>query len=296
MRPSIRASNTVELPVRRRGAWTRLRRARPAARIGLAIVAICLLVAIFAPLLAPHDPTEIFPGQLRKPPSLRFVMGTDEIGRDILSRVIFGSRVSMRVGLISVGIAMVWGTLLGLLAGYAGGWVDALIMRVVDVLLAFPGILLAIAIVAVLGPGIDNVMIAVGIEAVPAYVRTVRASTLSVREHDFVLAARASGASGARIIGRHILPNVLAPIVVLATLGVGLAILTAAGLSFIGIGAQPPTPEWGSMLATARTYVRDAPWIAAFPGLAIVVLVLGLNLLGDGLREGLDPRLDTVSA
>ena len=249
------------------------------------------LVAVLAPFIAPHDPLQIFTGQLRKPPSSQFLMGTDEVGRDILSRVIFGSRVSMRIGLISVGIAATVGTLLGLLAGYAGGWIEALIMRVVDVLLAFPGILLAIAIVAVLGPSLDNVMIAVGIEAVPAYVRTVRASTLSVREHEFVLAARASGAPAARIIARHILPNVVAPVVVLATVGVGLAILTAASLSFIGIGAQPPTPEWGSMLATARTYVREAPWIAAFPGLAIMLLVLALNLLGDGLRDALDPRL-----
>jgi peptide/nickel transport system permease protein len=304
MQPSIPASSTAELGLEastplaasgRGGTRPWLRRVRPSARIGLAIVLLCLLVAIFAPLIAPHDPVEIFSGQLRKPPSLRFLMGTDEVGRDILSRVIYGSRVSMRVGLISVGIAAVCGTLLGLVAGYAGGWIDAVIMRVVDVLLAFPGILLAIAIVAVLGPGIDNVMIAVGIEAIPAYVRTVRASTLSVREHEFVLAARASGAPAGRIVLRHILPNVLAPIVVLATLGVGLAILTAAGLSFIGIGAQPPTPEWGSMLATARTYVREAPWIAASPGLAIVVLVLALNLLGDGLREALDPRLASVT-
>jgi peptide/nickel transport system permease protein len=257
-------------------------------------VLLFVLMAIFAPVVAPHDPTQIFSGQIRKPPSARFLMGTDEVGRDILSRVIFGSRVSMRIGLISVGIAMTCGTMLGLLAGYVGGWLDAVIMRVVDVLLAFPGILLAIAIVAVLGPGLDNVMIAVGIEAIPAYVRTVRASTLSVREHEFVLAARASGAPARRIMALHILPNVLAPIVVLATVGVGLAILTAAGLSFIGIGAQPPTPEWGSMLATARTYVRDAPWIAAFPGLAIVGLVLALNLLGDGLRDALDPRLSGI--
>jgi peptide/nickel transport system permease protein len=284
MQPSIRASSTSRR--------TLLRRVRPAARIGLAIVVLCVLVAILAPLIAPHDPVEIFSGQTRKPPSLRFLFGTDEVGRDILSRVMYGSRVSMRVGLISVGIAAVCGTALGLLAGYAGGWIDAIFMRIVDVLLAFPGILLAIAIVAVLGPGIDNVMIAVGIEAIPAYARTVRGSTLTVREHDFVLAARASGARGTRIVLVHILPNVFAPILVLATLGVGLAILTAASLSFIGLGAQPPTPEWGSMLATGRTYLRESAWIAAFPGLAIVVLVLALNLLGDGLREALDVRLE----
>jgi peptide/nickel transport system permease protein len=284
MQPSIRASSTSR------------RRWRPSAIAGGAIVTLCVAVAVLAPLLAPHDPVEIFSGQLRKPPSLSFWMGTDEVGRDILSRVIFGARVSLRVGLISVAIAMVFGSALGLLAGYVGGWTDALIMRVVDVMLAFPGILLAIAIVAVLGPGIDNVMIAVGIEAVPVYVRTTRASTLSVKQNEFIVAANASGARASRVITRHILPNVAAPIIVLATLGVGIAVLTAASLSFIGIGAQPPTPEWGSMLATARTYVRDAPWIAAFPGLAIVILVLALNLLGDGLREALDPRMRGVQS
>jgi peptide/nickel transport system permease protein len=268
---------------------------RLSALVGAGIVAVCVVVAVLAPLLAPHDPVEIFSGQLRKPPSLRFPMGTDEVGRDILSRVIFGARVSLRVGLISVSIAMVCGTALGLIAGYAGGWADAVIMRIVDVMLAFPGILLAIAIVAVLGPGIDNVMFAVGIESIPVYVRTVRASTLSVKQNEFVMAARAAGAAPSGIIWRHILPNVVAPIIVLATLGVGLAILIAAGLSFIGIGAQPPTPEWGSMLSTGRTYIRDAPWIAVFPGLAIMIVVLALNLLGDGLREALDPRMRGVT-
>jgi peptide/nickel transport system permease protein len=282
---SIRASNTSR---RFRRRW------RLSALVGGAIVAACVLVALGAPLLAPHDPIQIFSGQLRKPPSLSFLMGTDEIGRDILSRVIFGGRVSLRVGLISVSIAMACGSALGLIAGYLGGWTDAIIMRVVDVMLAFPGILLAIAIVAVLGPGIDNVMFAVGIEAIPVYVRTVRASTLSVKQNEFVMAAHASGAAPGGIIWRHILPNVVAPIIVLATLGVGIAILTTAGLSFIGLGAQPPTPEWGSMLATGRTYVRDAPWIAAFPGLSIVIVVLALNLLGDGLREALDPRMRGV--
>jgi len=282
---SIRASNTSR---RFRRRW------RLSALVGGAIVAACVLVAVCAPLLAPHDPIQIFSGQLRKPPSLSFLMGTDEIGRDILSRVIFGGRVSLRVGLISVSIAMACGSALGLIAGYLGGWTDAIIMRVVDVMLAFPGILLAIAIVAVLGPGIDNVMFAVGIESIPVYVRTVRASTLSIKQNEFVMAAHASGAAPSGIIWRHILPNVVAPIIVLATLGVGIAILTTAGLSFIGLGAQPPTPEWGSMLATGRTYVRDAPWIAAFPGLSIVIVVLALNLLGDGLREALDPRMRGV--
>jgi len=282
---SIRASNTSR---RFRRRW------RLSALVGGAIVAACVLVAVCAPLLAPHDPIQIFSGQLRKPPSLSFLMGTDEIGRDILSRVIFGGRVSLRVGLISVSIAMACGSALGLIAGYLGGWTDAIIMRVVDVMLAFPGILLAIAIVAVLGPGIDNVMFAVGIESIPVYVRTVRASTLSIKQNEFVMAAHASGAAPSGIIWRHILPNVVAPIIVLATLGVGIAILTTAGLSFIGLGAQPPTPEWGSMLATGRTYVRDAPWIAAFPGLSIVIVVLALNLLGDGLRAALDPRMRGV--
>jgi len=282
---SIRASN-ISRRFRRR--W------RLSALVGGTIVAACVLVAVCAPLLAPHDPIQIFSGQLRKPPSLSFLMGTDEIGRDILSRVIFGGRVSLRVGLISASIAMVCGSALGLIAGYLGGWTDAIIMRVVDVMLAFPGILLAIAIVAVLGPGIDNVMFAVGIESIPVYVRTVRASTLSIKQNEFVMAAHASGAAPSGIIWRHILPNVVAPIIVLATLGVGIAILTTAGLSFIGLGAQPPTPEWGSMLATGRTYVRDAPWIAAFPGLSIVIVVLALNLLGDGLREALDPRMRGV--
>src|SRR5690606_9225696 len=234
---------------------------------------------------------ELFPGQLRQPPSMQHLMGTDEIGRDILSRIIYGSRISLRVGLISVGIAAVGGVVLGLIAGYFGGAVDTVIMRVMDVLLAFPGILLSIAIVAILGPGINNVMIAVGIEAIPVYVRTVRGSTLTTREEDFVLAARASGASASRIIFRHILPNILAPVIVLGTLGVGIAILTAAGLSFIGLGAQPPQAEWGTMLATARVYLQSTPWLAIFPGATIMIVVLALNLLGDGLREALDPRM-----
>jgi peptide/nickel transport system permease protein len=205
---------------------------------------------------------------------------------------VWGTRVSIGIGVLSVALAVLCGSVLGLAAGYTGGWTDAVIMRLVDVLLAFPGILLAIAIVAVLGPGLENVMIAVAIEALPVYVRTVRASTLSVREAEFILAARAAGAPAERILGCHLLPNVLAPVMVLATLGVVTAILTAAGLSFIGIGAQAPAAEWGSMLSTARTYLRDAPWIAAAPGLALLVLALGLNLFGDALRDALNPRLD----
>jgi len=278
----------------RRGLVASLRRfarRHVGATVGGCIVFLFILIAVFAPLIAPYDPLELFPGQLRQPPSMQHLMGTDEIGRDILSRIIYGSRISLRVGLISVGIAAVGGVVLGLIAGYFGGAVDTVIMRVMDVLLAFPGILLSIAIVAILGPGINNVMIAVGIEAIPVYVRTVRGSTLTTREEDFVLAARASGASASRIIFRHILPNILAPVIVLGTLGVGIAILTAAGLSFIGLGAQPPQAEWGTMLATARVYLQSTPWLAIFPGATIMIVVLALNLLGDGLREALDPRM-----
>jgi len=237
----------------------------------------------------PHDPDTIFYTSVLSPPSGTFPFGTDDTGHDILSRVIAGSRISLAVGLVSVGIAMIGGSLLGLLAGYLGGWVDQLIMRFMDIMLAFPDILLAIVIIAILGPGLGNVMIAVGIGAIPVYTRTVRASVLSVREQDFVEAARALGVSSWRIMTVHILRNVTAPIIVLATLGVGLAILTAAGLSFVGLGAQPPTPEWGDMLNESQNYLQQAWWMAAFPGAAITITVIGLNLLGDGLRDVLDP-------
>lgn len=226
-----------------------------------------------------------------QPPSAEHWMGTDELGRDIFSRVIYGARISMQVGVIAVGIALTVGTLLGMLAGFLGGVVDTLIMRTMDVMLAFPGILLAIAIVAVLGPDLYNTMIAVGIAAIPVYARTARGSTLSVLEFDYVQAATALGASRLRVIFRYVLPNILAPLTVLATVGVATSILSAAGLSYLGLGAQPPTPEWGAMLSEARSYLRSAWWIATFPGLAIMVVVLAFNLFGDGLRDLFDPRL-----
>jgi peptide/nickel transport system permease protein len=205
--------------------------------------------------------------------------------------VIYGGRISLRVGVIAIGIAVTVGTVLGLVAGYAGGWVDSVIMRLMDIMLAFPGFLLAIAIVAILGPGLTNVMIAVGIEAIPVYARTSRGSVLSTKEEEYVLGARAVGLGHSRILSRYILPNILAPLIVLATLGVGIAILSAAGLSYLGLGAQPPTAEWGAMLAAARAFIRQAWWMSTFPGVAIMVVVLALNLFGDGLREILDPRV-----
>ena len=213
------------------------------------------------------------------------------MGRDVSSRVVYGARISLRVGLISIGIALTVGTVLGAVAGYFGEWVDALIMRVTDVMLAFPGILLAIAIVAILGPSLTNGMVAVGIEAVPVYARTARGSTLGAKAQEYVASARTAGAGHGRILLRHILPNIVAPLIVLATIGVAGSILAAAGLSYIGLGAQPPTAEWGAMLSSARNYLRDSWWMATFPGLAIMVVVLGLNLFGDGLRDILDPRL-----
>lgn len=267
----------------------RLRR-RPGALAGAVVILLFVAIALLAPAIAPGDPDAIS-GDRRAAPSADHLFGTDDLGRDVLSRVIYGARVSLRVGLVSIGIALTAGSLLGVVAGYTGGWLDSVIMRVTDVMLAFPGILLAIAIVAILGPSLFNVMIAVGIEAIPVYTRTARASTLVVKEQEYVIGARALGCRHARVIRRHILPNIVAPLIVLATIGVAGSILTAAGLSYIGLGAQPPTAEWGAMLSTARNFLRDAWWMATFPGLAIMLVVLALNLFGDGLRDILDPRL-----
>jgi peptide/nickel transport system permease protein len=259
---------------------------------GAFILLIVLIVTIFAPIIAPYSPTALVDDR-RLGPSREHIMGTDEIGRDTFSRVVYGGRVSLRVGALAVLIGATVGTLLGMIAGYVGGWLDALIMRIIDVMLAFPGILLALVIVAILGPSINNVMIAVGIEFIPAFVRTVRGATLSVKEEEYVTAARAVGARTGRIVGRHVLPNVFSTVIVLGTLAIGFAILAAAGLSFLGLGAQPPTPEWGAMLSDARNYLRGSPHMAIFPGAAIMLVVLSLNLLGDGLRELLDPRMRT---
>jgi peptide/nickel transport system permease protein len=226
-----------------------------------------------------------------QPPSRAHPFGSDDVGRDILSRIIHGARISLSVGLIAVGIAGTLGVTLGLITGFYGGWLDDLILRGMDLLLAFPGILLALTIVAVLGPGLFNVMIAVGIADLPSFTRVTRGQTLSVREMDYVQGARAMGCSTARVLRRHVLPNVLPALIVLATLRVATAILTAAGLSFLGLGAQPPTPEWGAMLAMGRTFLRQAWWLTTFPGFAIMLTVMQINLLGDGLRDALDPKL-----
>ncbi len=273
-------------------AWRQLRR-NPAAMTGLAIIIALIVIAIFAPFIAPYDPLQQNFRKALQPPSAEHLFGTDDVGRDILSRVIYGARISLRVGLIAVSISLSLGVLLGLIAGYYGGWVDTLISQVTDILLAFPGLLLALAIIAVLGPSLFNVMIAVGIGNIPVYIRVTRASTLSVRERDYVLAARTIGCRETGIMLRYVLPNVVPPILVLATLGVAGAILTAAGLSFIGLGAQPPTPEWGAMLTQGRQYLQRAWWFTLFPGLAIMVTVLAINTFGDALRDALDPRLRT---
>lgn len=268
--------------------WGKMKK-RPGMLIGIIALILFVFVGLFAPWLTPMDPLEISTNR-RGAPSAEHWLGTDEVGRDILSRVIYGTRVSLRVGLVAISIALGFGSVLGMIAGFAGGWIDTAIMRLTDIMLAFPGILLAIAVVAVLGPSLFNVMIAVGIESIPAYIRTARGSTLSVKEMEYVTAARTSGSTTPRIIARQILPNVAGPLIVLSTIGIAGSILSAAGLSYLGLGAQPPTPEWGAMLSSGRAFVRDAWWIATFPGIAIMVVVLALNLVGDGLRDILDPR------
>ncbi|MFT5090297.1 MAG: peptide/nickel transport system permease protein [Candidatus Latescibacterota bacterium] len=269
--------------------WKRLRKQR-LALIGGSVLLLLVLVALLAPLLAPHDPLAQDLYNRLQPPSLEHPMGTDDFGRDILSRIIFGARISLRIGLVAITAALAVGTVLGLWAGYWGGAIDTVIMRLMDLLLAFPSILLAIAVVAVTGPGIDNAIMAVSVVLIPQFARLVRSSVLSVREMAYVEAARALGAGQARILFVSVLPNCMAPIIVQTTLSLGTAILDAAGLSFLGLGAQPPMPEWGAMLAGGRELLLEAPWVMTFPGLAIFAVVLALNLFGDGLRDALDPK------
>ncbi len=272
-----------------RELWQRFARNRLAV-VGLGVIIFFVLVAIFAPLLAPYDPIEqSLPDQL-KSPSWSHPLGTDEFGRDLLSRVIVGSRVSLMVGVLATLIGGTGGVLLGLAAGYYRR-ADNILMRLMDILLAFPSIILAIAIIAILGPSLMNVMIAVGVNSIPLYSRLVRSTTLSVKEKEFVEAARAAGANDSRLVLRHILPNCLSPIIVYSTLRLGTAILSASILSFLGLGIQPPDPEWGAMVNAGRGWLRDAPHIATFPGIAIFLVVMGFNMFGDGLRDVLDPRM-----
>lgn len=271
-------------------AFRRLVR-NPGAVTGFIILVLIAIVSLSAPLLTSFDPVALSPRDRLQPPNAEHWFGTDAFGRDILTRVLYGGQVSLLVGFIAVGIAASIGVTLGLLSGYYGGVIDNLVMRLTDVMLAFPGILLALAIVAVLGPDLFNAMIAVGISASPIYTRVVRGTVLQTKSLAYIEAVQQSGARGWRIILLHILPNILGPIVVIATLGVANAIIAGAALSFLGLGAKPPTPEWGLMLADGRNYLRHAWWITTLPGLAIMLTVLSINLLGDGLRDALDPRM-----
>lgn len=263
----------------------------PVAIGGMVIISFLLFLAIGASVIAPYDPTAQTLIERNAPPSPAHLMGLDALGRDVLSRVIYGARVSLFIGLFTVSWAVIAGTIIGSVAGYVGGSADNWLMRLMDIMLAFPSLLLAIAVVAILGPGLINALYAIAFVSIPVYARIVRASILSIKELDYVLAARSLGVPSSRILFRTVLPNALTPLIVQGTLGIATAILDAAGLSFIGLGAQPPTPEWGLMLAQHRNLVFTAPHTVFFPGLAIMLTVLGFNLLGDGLRDALDPRL-----
>jgi len=264
--------------------------ARPAAMVGLGVVVCFLAIALLAPWVAPYEAAATSWSLVRKAPSAAHWMGTDELGRDVLSRVVFGARASLEAGVLSVAIALSLGVPLGLLAGYVGGWTDSLISRFTDALLACPFLILAIALAAFLGPSLMNAMIAIGIAATPLFIRLTRGQVLAVKTEDFVEAARAVGNPHRRILLRHILPNVTSPLIVQATLTIATAIIAEASLSFLGLGQQPPAPSWGSMLNFAKNFISQAPWMAVWPGLAICTIVLAFNLLGDGLRDVLDPR------
>ena len=270
-------------------AWKRLLR-RGGALFGLAVVMFFLLMAILAPWLAPHDPLATSWSAVRAAPSAAHWFGADELGRDVLSRIIWGARASILAGVVSVSISLALGVPIGMLAGYVGRWVDALISRITDAMLACPFLILAIALAAFLGPSLSNAMIAIGISATPIFIRLTRGQVINVKVEDYIEAARALGNPPFRIAWRHVLPNILAPVLVQATLATAAAIIAEASLSFLGLGQQPPAPSWGSMLNVAKNYVDNAPWMAIWPGLAIFVLVLAFNVLGDGLRDALDPR------
>lgn len=263
----------------------------PGAILGLLLILLLIGIAVFAPQLSPANPTEMNLIDRLKSPGTQYLMGTDTFGRDILSRIVFGGRISLLVGVVAVSIGGIAGTLLGAVSGFYGGWVDHAIMRVLDALHSFPAVLLAMAIIGALGPGLENLMLAISVTSIPAFGRITRSAVLIVRELDYVLAARAVGVRPISILWRHIFPNSMAPVIVTATLQVASAILAAASLSFLGMGIQPPTPEWGSMLAEGRGYIERAPWLTLFPGLAIVTAVVGFNLMGDALRDALDPTL-----
>ena len=263
---------------------------RKGAIVGLAVVLVFVVLAVFAPLLAPYDPVATNWSAIRMAPSHLNWFGTDEIGRDVFSRVIWGGRASIMAGLVSVGISMLLGIPIGLLGAYAGGWTDGVISRFTDAMLAVPFLILAIALSAFLGPSLNNAMVAIGVSAMPVFIRLTRAQVLQIQVEDYIEAARAVGNPHWRIALRHILPNVMPPLIVQATLSIAAAVIAEASLSFLGLGQQPPLPSWGSMLNTAKNYMDNAPWMALWPGVSIFLLVLSFNLLGDGLRDALDPR------
>jgi peptide/nickel transport system permease protein len=287
--PATTTIDIIEVAPARAGPLRRLA-ARPAAMVGLGVVLFFVAIALLAPWVAPYEATATSWSLVRKAPSAAHWMGTDELGRDVLSRVIFGARASLEAGVLSVAIALSLGVPLGLLAGYVGGWTDSLISRFTDALLACPFLILAIALAAFLGPSLMNAMIAIGVAATPLFIRLTRGQVLAVKTEDFVEAARAVGNPHRRILLRHILPNVVSPLIVQATLTIATAIIAEASLSFLGLGQQPPAPSWGSMLNFAKNFISQAPWMAVWPGLAICTIVLAFNLLGDGLRDVLDPR------
>lgn len=303
---NLQSANLTEKPTSQWALTIRRFRGRKSGMIGLTIVSLLILIAVFAPMISPYEPNEVLIGKEdvgpREKPCVHIfgcdpekpqhILGTDANVRDEFTRIVFGARVSLTLGFFTVTLALIVGTTFGAIAGYVGGAFDNVTMRVMDVILGFPSLLLALVIVSVLGPGLQNALIAIAVVSIPAYARVTRAQVLSIKETDFVAASLALGASGRQIVLRRVLPNALTPLVVLATLGVATAILEAAGLSFLGLGAQPPLAEWGTMLATERNNVFTSPHLVFFPGLMIMITVLGFNLMGDGLRDALDPSLN----